>query len=111
MPFPITSDEIERAYAETGLRPSDSEWINVRCDAACALGVVVALRHGLARLSRVDEQYNQPADVGRLLGLRPNEVRDFTIGFGGDPAPRHGCFDAFAAGRAARERFIPSEEG
>lgn len=114
MPFPISLDEIERAYAETGLRPIEEEWVEISGDSpsgCCPLAAVYIHKVGFSERLLSDDNDVVLFTIALALDLKTSQVTDFVRGF-----DRHGIgnvrdFVAYEAGKSARVRFLPSKEG
>lgn len=115
MSFPITLDEIALAYAETGLRPIEDEWVVLHAGApsgCCPLAAVYIHKVGSpAGLTSDDINDFMLFTIARALDLKRSQVTDFVRGFDGIGGIDVRDFVAYEAGRAARERFFPPKEG
>lgn len=125
--FPITLDEIERAYAEQGIEPvcgcwakyySDGQYDARKC--GCALSAVIARRTNFDEAVAVGDGFSDFSDVevaAALLHLSPEQVNAFVCGFDHGMSWKERCGpsdseaerEAFAAGVAAREKVKPVE--
>jgi hypothetical protein len=118
MSFPITLDEIERAYAETGMQPVERTWAIAKGPneqpCGCPLTAVVAFRHGMSVARDIKKWGRKFVFVAGKLSITPQQAQSFTIGFDNDlneegTPPSDTDLEAFAAGCAAREKFLPEK--
>lgn len=72
--------QIKQAYAETGVEPADSVWLNRAGTMACALGVCLLQKVGLDKARELTNQL-RIGPAARALGLSPVEAMGFTFGF------------------------------
>jgi hypothetical protein len=95
MPFPITLEEFEIAYRETGLTPADQFYLNLDRKVACPLG---------ARALHLNPAIK--SGFRQINGLSLSQFASFVAGFDGERSWDSGDWDAYVAGRAARAHFL-----
>jgi hypothetical protein len=113
MSFPITLDEIERAYAETGMQPAERTWSIARNPdkqlCACPLTAVVAVRHGMDVAHALSYFGSKTDFAAKHLSITHGQVQSFILGFDGcfnDDGTAPSDPEAYVVGRAARKKFL-----
>lgn len=120
MSFPFTIEDIEAAYAETGLKPICLGWFGVvntgngetRC--ACPMSVLAARKVGSDVLLATNE-IKMPSFVSETLGIDEELMFSFVSGFDGDPPYDYGSYyvrnpefkEAYDLGAALRRKIHP----
>jgi hypothetical protein len=119
MGFPITLDEIEAAYRETGLGPMVDDWLY--CDEggqpvhSCPLATLClrrlgGVKAGIVPLTMIVGVLDWEEAVAGLLGLTRVQVAHFLWGLQGCSAELAHDRAAFEFGAAVRARlFQPAE--
>jgi hypothetical protein len=117
MGFPITLDEIEVAYRETGLRPLEDDWLRRDDEGewACPLAVLCLRRlggvpAGFVPLSLLVGVLDWEEAVAGLLGLTPAQVVHFLWGLNGCRVELTHDRAAFDLGAAVRARLFQPVE-
>lgn len=109
MRFPIALEEFVEAYRVTGLMPADGRFLFEDRRRACPLGAVYVRYHGQETTARVADRLDVFGGIRSTLGLTDSQATDFTLGFDGKDPENIEDIAAFAAGRAARARFLPPQ--
>jgi hypothetical protein len=105
--FPIALEEMEAAYAATGLVPAAGCYIAGDRAHACPLGAGYVRRHASGTIARAADCLDVFGGIRSALGLTYDQAADFTLGFDGEGPEGVEDFDAYAAGQAARAHFLP----
>jgi hypothetical protein len=100
----FTLDDVDAAYASTGMKPSQGEWGDEDNHCGCVLSALIEAKHGRAVACSINQKIHEYKFAAGLLGITKQQVISITAGFDGQFFQEGLADEAYEFGRAAWDR-------
>jgi hypothetical protein len=104
MALPFTLEDVDAAYAKTGMKPVRKTWVEFDGHCGCVLTALVAAKHGLENACMIGHGVNGYGHASELLGITKEQVFGIIDGFDGEGFSKGYDAESYKFGRAAWDR-------